>query len=324
MHTFAMEQKYHFIRNTMKLLGITFLVYAFMKWMLPMVLPFFVAYYLAGLFRRMPGKKKEHAYLCILRNVAIAGGILLALWYLLQEFLDLWKRREELLYWEGAKESGLVGEAYEKLVGKFDTGKMLDHMIDNLTSPFGGMQDTLGGMVALAVTVVATVLMIKDYELLQEQIQKNTFGQVVVSLAKDLSVAGGDYLRAQGMIMLIITAICIVALFVTGNRYAVLLGVFIGICDALPFLGTALVFLPWAVVMFLQKKILLGCYYVFLAGATSLLRQYLEPKLIGRSVGANPIIVLACIYLGLQIYGIWGVILGPASAFLIWEIYRFT
>ena len=242
----------------------------------------------------------------------------------LQEFLDLWKRREELLYWEGAKESGLVGEAYEKLVGKFDTGKMLDHMIDNLTSPFGGMQDTLGGMVALAVTVVATVLMIKDYELLQEQIQKNTFGQVVISLAKDLSVAGGDYLRAQGMIMLIITAICIVALFVTGNRYAVLLGVFIGICDALPFLGTALVFLPWAVVMFLQKKILLGCYYVFLAGATSLLRQYLEPKLIGRSVGANPIIVLACIYLGLQIYGIWGVILGPASAFLIWEIYRFT
>ena len=78
------------------------------------------------------------------------------------------------MYWEGAKESGLVGEAYEKLVGKFDTGKMLDHMIDNLTSPFGGMQDTLGGMVALAVTVVATVLMIKDYELLQEQIQKNT------------------------------------------------------------------------------------------------------------------------------------------------------
>ena len=309
MHTFVMEQKYHFIRNTIKLLGITILVYAFMKCMLPMVLPFFVAYYLAGFFRRMPGKKKEHVYLCVLRNVAIAGGILLALWYLLQEFLDLWGRREELLYWEGAKESGLVGEAYEKLVGKFDTGKMLDHLIDNVASPFGGM---------------ATVLMIKDYELLQEQIQKNTFGQVVISLAKDLSVAGGDYLRAQGIIMLIITAICIVALLVTGNRYAVLLGVFIGICDALPFIGTALVFLPWAVVMFLQKKILLGCYYVVLAGATSLLRQYLEPKLIGRSVGANPLIVLACIYLGLQIYGIWGVILGPASAFLIWEIYRFT
>ena len=43
-----MEQNYHFIRNTIKLLGITLLVYAFMKWLLPMVLPFFVAFYLAG------------------------------------------------------------------------------------------------------------------------------------------------------------------------------------------------------------------------------------------------------------------------------------
>lgn len=149
--------------------------------------------------------------------------------------MDLWGRREELLYWEGAKESGLFGEAYEKLMAKFNTEQMLDHFVDNVASPFGGMQDTLGGMVALAVTLVATILMTKDYALLQEQIKKNTFGQVVVSLAKDLSVVGGDYLRAQGIIMLIITAICIVALLLTGNPYAVLVGVFIGFCDALPF-----------------------------------------------------------------------------------------
>lgn len=53
-----MEQNYHFIRNTIKLLGITLLVYAFMKWLLPMVLPFFVAFYLAALFGgRHAGKK---------------------------------------------------------------------------------------------------------------------------------------------------------------------------------------------------------------------------------------------------------------------------
>lgn len=232
-----MEQNYHFIRNTIKLLGITLLVYAFMKWLLPMVLPFFVAFYLAGAFRRSACRKKEHKTLLILRNLLIVGGVCLLLWYLVKEFMDLWGRREELLYWEGAKESGLFGEAYEKLMAKFNTEQMLDHFVDNVASPFGGMQDTLGGMVALAVTLVATILMTKDYALLQEQIKKNTFGQVVVSLAKDLSVVGGDYLRAQGIIMLIITAICIVALLLTGNPYAVLVGVFIGFCDALPFIG---------------------------------------------------------------------------------------
>jgi predicted PurR-regulated permease PerM len=76
--------------------------------------------------------------------------------------------------------------------------------------------------------------------------------------------------------------------------------------------------------MFLQQNIGLGIYYLLLAAGTSLLRQFLEPKLIGKQVGANPLLVLASIYLGLQIYGIWGVLLGPATAFLVWEIYRFT
>lgn len=141
-----MEQNYHFIRNTIKLLGITLLVYAFMKWLLPMVLPFFVAFYLAGAFRRSACRKKEHKTLLILRNLLIVGGVCLLLWYLVKEFMDLWGRREELLYWEGAKESGLFGEAYEKLMAKFNTEQMLDHFVDNVASPFGGMQDTLGGM----------------------------------------------------------------------------------------------------------------------------------------------------------------------------------
>jgi len=105
------------------------------------------------------------------------GGVCLLLWYLVKEFMDLWGRREELLYWEGAKESGLFGEAYEKLMAKFNTEQMLDHFVDNVASPFGGMQDTLGGMVALAVTLVATILMTKDYALLQEQIKRIPSGR---------------------------------------------------------------------------------------------------------------------------------------------------
>ena len=319
-----MEQEYHFIRNGTKLLGITLVVFVFMKWMLPMVLPFLIAFYLAGAIHKSAGNKKKNPVWTTLVAVAVIAAVCLVLWYLAQEFMDLWARRDELLYWSGAEESGLVGELYQRLVKQFDAEQMLGKLIDNAASPFGGMKNTLGGMVAVAVTIVATILMVKDYEKLSGRIRQNAFGQVVVSLAKDLSVVGGDYLRAQGIIMLIITGICIVALWLTGNSYAVLVGVVIGFCDALPFIGTSLIFLPWAVVMFFQGHIWLGLYYLVLAGATSLLRQFLEPKLIGRSVGANPLAVLISIYLGLQIYGIWGVILGPATAFLVWEIYRFT
>ncbi len=319
-----MEKNYHFIKNGTKFAGITLVVFIFMKWILPLVLPFFIAYYLASVIRNAKSKKRENPVLRVMVTIGILSFVVLLGWYLVQEFMDLWGRRDELLAWEGAEESGLFGQLYQKVVQRFDADQLYNLLADKIASPFGGMKDTVGGLIAVAVTVVATILMVCDYDSLHEWINKTSFGQVIVALAKDLSVAGGDYLKAQGWLMLIITGISVVALAIVGNPYAVLVGVVIGICDALPFIGTALVFVPWAVVMFFQGKIWLGIYYLFLAGATSMLRQFLEPKLIGQRVGANPLVVLISIYLGLEVYGIWGVILGPASAFLIWEIYRFT
>ena len=319
-----MEQKYHFIKNGTKLLGITLVVFIFMKWILPVVIPFFVAYFIAGRVRKSGGEKREKSFCRIILTIGVIILIGILFWYLSRELMDLWKRKDELLYWEGAKESGLFGRLYEKLIHRFQGEALLDQIAENMASPLGGMKDTLGGFVTIAVTVVATIIMIGEYDSIQEKLQENSFGSVILALGKDLSVVGGDYLKAQAWIMLIITGICVLALFLVRNPYAVFVGVMIGFCDALPFIGTSLIFIPWAVLMFLQKKIWLGIYYVFLAGATSLLRQYLEPKLIGHRVGANPLIVLISIYLGVQVFGIWGVVLGPASAFLIWEIYRFT
>lgn len=319
-----MERKYHFIRNTTKLTGITLAVFFFMKWILPMVLPFFIAYYIAGFVRTSKGKQRKHPALRLLIAVAVTGIVFLLFWLLWQEFTELWANRNEILKWEGAKDAGWMGAVYEKLMQQLDVDRLIRQAVQNVGNSFGGMKDSLGGLIAVAVTIVATALMITQYEQIREMMKSNTFGEVVIALAKDLSVAGGDYLKAQGTIMLIITGVCIVALKLVGNEYAVLVGVVIGIFDALPFIGTSIVFIPWAVIVFLQGNIWMGMYYLFLAGATSLLRQFLEPKLIGQRVGANPLMVLISIYLGLQVYGIWGVVLGPASAFLIWEIYRFT
>lgn len=319
-----MEQNYHLIRNGTKLLGITLVVFAFMKWLLPVLLPFFISYYIASLIKGSRGKHHMAPWLSTLITLGVILGIILLGWFLFQEFMELWQRRDELLQWPGAGDSGLVGRLYARLMKQFSVEELANQLVDNLASPFGGVQNTLGGFVAVAVTVVATVLIVKDYDTIRTALRKNTLGYVVVSLAKDLSAVGGDYLKAQGKIMLIITAICVTGLFIVGNPYALLVGIVIGFCDALPFIGTSLIFLPWAVIMFFQGKIGFGVYYLLLAGGTSLLRQFLEPKLIGQLVGANPLVVLASIYLGIQIYGIWGVVLGPATAFLVWEIYRFT
>ena len=95
----------------------------------------------------------------------------------------------------------------------------------------------------------------------------------------------------------------------------------IGFCDALPFIGTGTIFVPWALINILLGKykqaVWLFVYYII----CSFVRELLEPKLVGKHLGVPPLAVLMSIYIGIQVYGGAGVIFGPVSALLIYEIY---
>ena len=67
-----------------------------------------------------------------------------------------------------------------------------------------------------------------------------------------------------------------------------------------------------------QSKMALGCVLVDLV--TSLLREFLEPRLLGEKLGVSPIMILISVYLGMILFGVWGVILGPLSFSTVYEI----
>lgn len=312
-------------------------VYLFMKWILPAMLPFFAAIYLAGWIypwkqklqmrgkdQSDTGKRRGISFLMSAGTVFAAG---VAIYFLvkvfLQQLMRLWQNRSQLLSWEGVSRDSVLGKVMARLQEAMSADQMAEGIISSVMDSLQSVTDTLGGMVSIVVVFVATYLILKDYDMLRDKVRQSAFGEVLIALGKDLGAAGGGYLKAQGKIMLAVTGICVVVLFGMGNPYALVLGILIGICDALPFVGTALIFVPWALFKFLQGEYLAGMVYLAVAAATALVRQFLEPKLIGKSVGANPLAVLVSIYLGIQVYGGWGVVLGPASAFLIWEIYRF-
>ena len=98
-------------------------------------------------------------------------------------------------------------------------------------------------------------------------------------------------------------------------------GVAIGICDALPFLGTGICFLPWALWRILNGRYVSALWFVALYIITSFTRQSLEPKLIGEKIGVPPLVVLISVYVGVKVYSRGGFLLGPVSAFLIWQLY---
>jgi len=92
--------------------------------------------------------------------------------------------------------------------------------------------------------------------------------------------------------------------------------------DALPALGTGTVFLPWILLQVIQKEytaaIILGVTY----GICALAREFLEPKLVGNKLGILPVVILMSVYVGLKLYGLGGILLGPLSVLLIKELWR--
>lgn len=174
----------------------------------------------------------------------------------------------------------------------------------------------------ILIASISGLLMLTDYPKIAGAVRSSQAGKLAVQMKRHAKEAGGTYLKAQVIILLVISLICVGGLFLTGNPYAVLAGLGIGICDALPFIGTGTIFVPWMIIDILSGKYVLAAVYGILYVVCSFVRQLLEPRLIGGRLGYPPIVILMSIYFGIQVYGAGGVLLGPGSAFLIYELYR--
>ena len=80
--------------------------------------------------------------------------------------------------------------------------------------------------------------------------------------------------------------------------------------------------LPWAVFLFLQGNYKLGFGIAFLFLLISIIRNFLEPKIIGDKMGINPIFTLAAMFLGLRLSGVVGMIMLPVALIVVYTFYR--
>ena len=104
--------------------------------------------------------------------------------------------------------------------------------------------------------------------------------------------------------------------------YALILALGIAIFDALPFFGSGAILIPWAIVGFLSGKTSLGVGLLIIYLSVLLMRQMIEPKVVGSSIGMHPLLTLISMYAGYRIFSIGGLILGPLCLMLIISLYK--
>lgn len=321
----------------LKLLLLIGAVYLGMKYIFPIVLPFFIALVLARLLypsakkteKALKGRRalaRSLVYVLFLLSLgAVCAGILYLCYRMgcgcvenfdfimeqVQTFSGECCRRVEEISGLASDE---VGRKITEVVSKASDGAVR-------ISKDAGMC-VLSFLAKALVTFVASFLMLQEYENVIGMFQKTWAGRKAFEILREMKGAFGAYLKAQITIMGIITAICVLGLFLTGVPYALPVGIGIGLFDALPFLGTGTILVPWTFIDLLMGKYFWAFGHFLIYIVCTCVRQFLEPRLVGKKLGVPPLFVLMSLYIGIQVYGGAGVLLGPVSALLIYEIWR--
>ena len=135
-------------------------------------------------------------------------------------------------------------------------------------------------------------------------------------IGRRLKPAAVGWLRAYLLIFIITFVELFVGLSVLRVQYAFLFAALIALVDILPILGTGTVLIPWAVISFLMKDIRLGVGLLVVFGVITVVREVLEPRIVGKSLGISPVLSLISMYAGLRLFGFFGMIIAPATVVL--------
>lgn len=180
----------------------------------------------------------------------------------------------------------------------------------------------IGFALAFFLMFFSAFYLLKDWNRLYKLYENSMFYREIHLLKEKLMNAGTAWLKTQFILFMLISVILCGGLLILKNPYALLIGIIIALLDALPFIGSGLILVPWAIFEIFGGNYKDAVVLVVLFIMCQLLRELLEPKLMGNHMGIPPLYSLITVFLGLKLFGIWGVILGPMSLILIQTIMR--
>lgn len=131
-------------------------------------------------------------------------------------------------------------------------------------------------------------------------------------------LAVGGYFIAQFKIMVVVSTILFVGLSLLRVEHAIVLSILIGLLDLLPFFGTGTAFIPWCIYTVLTGDYMRALFLLIIYVITQVVRQLIQPKLVGDEVGLKPLPTLLLIYIGYKLGGfLWMILAVPLGMIII-------
>ena len=352
----GMESKqtiWTFRRRLVLLLGsgvIVFLVYLAVRYLFVLASPFIIAYGIAlviekpvnALAKVFRGKKTLASTLIVTGlTIIIAAAVFYITWLGVAEIKSFIANFEYLFIMVRQKTAricldvdGMLGlsdgcslefvcSCADRIRRIFRNGQPEEVVSSVLRISFPILVNTAVIAGAVIVCLISVVYLSGVLEKIRKWRENSIFSEEVCALTLELKKLIQVYFKIELIIMLINAGICIAGLLLIHNPYAVVIGILIGLVDALPFFGTGTVLIPWAVILLLFRNYYAGAVLLSVYVMTYFVREIMESKCMGDRLGIAPFTMLMVIFTGIMVYGILGFILGPLSYCMMKALIRY-
>lgn len=341
-----------FIINVMYYALVVVIIYAVFKHVIPNILPFILAFLLVNLLN--PIVKKLQARFAIKRTAV--SVILMILFYIVvgaalfllvfNILLFIWKfavNISDTYYPEIIKPTltnmwSNISEYIDDLppdwqvvannfqadmmqqIQKFAVG-----LAPALLSLISGITRSIPRFfIAFLFTIMLSFFISIHYEkvttFLEAQLSPKTLN-LISEVKKIIRNTVVNYLGALLVMMGVTCLEMIVGLSIMRIEHAFIVGIGIALLDALPVFGTGTVLIPWAIINVIEGDFKRAAGLVILYLVAVVVRNIIEPKIVGDKLGMNPIITMVSIYIGFRLIGVLGMIFIPILAQILIQLH---
>ncbi len=336
------EAKKGFIISFFYYMVITVIIAVVCRFMLKYLLPFILAGVIAYFMQRPAEflskyiKIKSNKLAALLSAlfyfsaVSLLGFIVYRLGYLLAGALESFLKYLPKL--TSAFESLQHSKYFENL--PIDVTKFFQNSFNDLVSALTALiskwlSTGLSGMpsffLSCVVALIASCYIAKDYKGLFKFFKDLCGQRVYGNISKIAEILKtGVFKMIKGYVILsaITFFVVLAGLLLLRVKYAFLLAGIVAVVDVLPVLGAGCVLVPWAIFEIVFKNFNFGIAIAVLYLITVFVRNFAEPKIIGKQIGINPLFTLLAMFVGLKLFGAAGVIIVPVALLVIIKYYK--
>ena len=339
------ERLEYFVLILIAAFGAGALFWILLRHILPVLLPFLIAWALAfavrGPSKRISdrlkiGERIVRPILAMLLSSALFFGIAL----LTKRLINLaWETLSEIgngnnpiydfIY---ALEEGRLS-LFGKHVPTELAKKMSDALGELLSSALSKLADAItgfagaipGAMLFVVVTVIAILYFAVDLDKINARVRRllpEGLRNKLSALRRRALSLGLSCFKSYAIIFGVTLALMVIGFLIMGVDAPFTVALIVAFLDLLPVIGVGTVLVPWSVLGFAGGDHFIGIGMLVLFLVHTVIRELLEPKILGKNLGIHPILSLLLIYAGYAFFGFFGLIIAPIAAGIIGAVLK--